>query len=192
MNVSRPPCIGMILPGIGARSSDLEAIHAVLVREAAAVAEEVGIQRRVVLIHAVPVPAGGVGLPDLNERVGQRRPALVEYAAGDDDPLSHRLGACPHVRRQVAVFCTRGALHRLVQGAAECRSRAGDLGQGMRQRDEWLFRSAARRGTVRLVQIRWESRWGASGTVHYGLPFPPRWVLAIANAAFAPGMPGYR
>src|SRR5436309_476719 len=180
MNVSRSPRVWVILPGIGARANRDEAIHAVLVREAAAVAEEVGIQRRVVLIHAVPVPAGGIGLPDLNERVGQRRPALVEHAAGDDDPLSHRLGACPHVRRQVAV---------LRVDRAECRSRAGDLGQGMRQRDEWLFRSAARRGTVRLVQIRWERRWVASGTVHYGLPFPPRWVLAIANAAFAAGMP---
>src|SRR5438445_12815918 len=180
MNVSRPPCIGMILPGIGARANRDEAVCAVLGREAAAVAEEVGIQRRVVLIHAVPVPAGGVGLPDLNERVGQRRPALVEYAAGDDDPLSHRLAARPHVRRQVAVFCTRGALHRLVQGAAECRSRAGDLGQGMRQRDGWRVRSAARRGTVRLVPIASRRRWVASGTVHYGLPFPPSWVWTSA------------
>src|SRR3989441_7421480 len=181
----------MVLPRIRARPDRDEAIDAVRVCQAAAVPQKVWIQRCVMLIDPVPVPAGGVGLPDLNERTPQRRSMLVQDPAGDDDPLTHRLGPRADVRRQVGILRADGALHRLVQGGAHRRARAGDLRQRLRQGDERLLRRAAHRSAVRLVEVRGEGRGVASGAVHYGSPFPPRCVLAIANAAFAAGMPAY-
>ncbi len=43
-----------------------------------------GIERCVVLIHLVHVAPGGVGLPQLDQRAGDRAALLVEHAAGDD------------------------------------------------------------------------------------------------------------
>ena len=46
------------------------------------------------LVAVVAVAAGGVRLPDLDERVADRPPvAIVEHAAGDDDALAERLAA---------------------------------------------------------------------------------------------------
>src|SRR3546814_17351207 len=68
-------------------SSDLT----LCVGDAASAAEEVGIERRVVLVRLMDVAAGGVGLPDLDQRVGLRAPRLVEHVAGDDDALANGL-----------------------------------------------------------------------------------------------------
>src|SRR3546814_7622230 len=80
-------------------SSDL----APCVGDAAPAAEEVGIERRVVLVRRMDVAPGGVGLPDLDQRVGLRAPRLVEHAAGDDDALANGLsGGLPGWRSFIA------------------------------------------------------------------------------------------
>ena len=43
------------------------------------------------LVALVDVAAGGVGLPDLDQRVRHRPAVAVEHAAGDDDALAQRL-----------------------------------------------------------------------------------------------------
>ena len=43
------------------------------------------------LVALVAVAPGGVGLPDLDQRVAERLPVAVEDAARDDDPLAERL-----------------------------------------------------------------------------------------------------
>ena len=57
------------------------------------------------LVDLVPVAAGGVRLPDLDERAADRPAVLVEHAAGDDDPLAERLAVV--LPRQVVVELAR-------------------------------------------------------------------------------------
>jgi hypothetical protein len=46
-----------------------------------------------VLIDGVSIAAGGVGLPDFDERVRERAAVFVDDAAGDDDAFAERGGA---------------------------------------------------------------------------------------------------
>ena len=62
-----------------------------VVGQAAAGAGEVRVERRGMLVALVRVPAGGVGLPDLDELAAHRAPVTVEHAPGHPDPLAQRL-----------------------------------------------------------------------------------------------------
>jgi hypothetical protein len=53
------------------------------------------------LVDVVPVATGGIRLPHLDERVGDRASVLVEHTAVDDDPLAEGIGLM--LARQVAV-----------------------------------------------------------------------------------------
>ena len=59
------------------------------VGDAAADAGEVRVQRRGVLVDHVAVAAGGVALPDLDQRVGHGATAALAHATVDDDALAH-------------------------------------------------------------------------------------------------------
>ena len=91
----------MVAPWVRAGLDRDEAVAALVVGEAAAGAGEVRVERRGVLVDLVPVAAGRVRLPDLDQRVAHRPAVLVEHAAGDDDPLAERLALV--LARQVAV-----------------------------------------------------------------------------------------
>ncbi len=65
-----------------------EPVPAVVVGQAAPGAGEVRVERRVVGVDLVPVAAGGVGLPDLDQLPAQRLAVAPEDAAADDDPLA--------------------------------------------------------------------------------------------------------
>src|SRR5262249_33548850 len=54
---------------------------------------EVGVERGRVLVVLVPVAPAGVGLPDLDERIGQRPAGAVEHPAVHDDPFPEWLAA---------------------------------------------------------------------------------------------------
>ena len=43
------------------------------------------------IVHDVTVASGGVGLPELHQRVADRPAVLVQHAAADDDALAERL-----------------------------------------------------------------------------------------------------
>jgi hypothetical protein len=43
------------------------------------------------VVHRVRVPARRVGLPNLDQRAGDRVPVAIEQPAGDDDSLAERL-----------------------------------------------------------------------------------------------------
>ena len=64
-----PPGVVVVLPGIGAGLDRDEAVAAVVVGHDAAAAREVRVERRRVLVDAMAVAAGRVGLPDLDQRV---------------------------------------------------------------------------------------------------------------------------
>src|SRR5690606_17507527 len=90
---------------------------------------EIRIERRIVLIDAVVVPAGRVRLPYLHQDVRNRFAVLVEYASADEDPLAQRLALV--LRGEVVV----GGLDVVV---AENRRR--DLRKSVRKDNERLSR----------------------------------------------------
>ena len=82
----------MVLPGIGAGPDRHEAVAALGVGHRAAGAGEVGVERSgVPNVSGVVVAAGGVGLPHLDQRVGDGAAVAVDDPAVDDDALTERL-----------------------------------------------------------------------------------------------------
>ena len=91
VHVRRPPGILVVPPRIGARLDGQEPELADRVRQHAPGPGEVRVERRRVPVLRVRVPAGGIGLPDLDQRLGDRPAVLVENPAGDDDAFAERL-----------------------------------------------------------------------------------------------------
>ena len=73
--------LGWLPHGYGPGLDRDEAVAPLVVGDAAPDAGEVRVERRRVAVPAVAVAAGGVGLPDLDQRVAERPPVAVEHAA---------------------------------------------------------------------------------------------------------------
>src|SRR5947199_8825989 len=95
MDVRRSPGVAMILPWIGAGLDRDEAIAAFGISQAAAGSAEVGVQGGGVLVILVKVAAGGIGLPDLNDRAPHREAITVEHATRDDNAIADRVPGVP-------------------------------------------------------------------------------------------------
>src|SRR5881397_3452502 len=95
MDVRRSPRVAMILLWIGAGLDRDEAIEAFGISQAAAGSAEVGVQGGGVLVILVKVAAGGIGLPDLNDRAPHRAAITVEHATRDDNALADRVPRVP-------------------------------------------------------------------------------------------------
>ena len=67
---------------------------AVLVGHRAAGAGEIRIERRRVLFADMDVTAGGIGLPDFDQRIRHRARVLVEHMAMHHDAFAERLAFC--------------------------------------------------------------------------------------------------
>ncbi len=137
--MARPPGVHVVEPGIGAGLDGAEVVIAVRVGDRPAAAAEIRVERAEVDVLLVAVAARGVGLPDLDQRVGHRPAVFVEHAAVDDDALAHRHAAVLEVHRQVVV-------ERAEVVMAE--GRAGDLGRGLLQGQKRCARGAGDRGLV--------------------------------------------
>src|SRR6185437_4657786 len=74
-----------------------EAIDAVLIGKGAAEAAEMRIERLVLRVLGMRVFAGGIGVPDFNNGVGQRRTVAVGDSALDHDLVALRLTAAGEV-----------------------------------------------------------------------------------------------
>src|SRR5207302_10563835 len=81
----------MIEPGICAGLDGDETVRSMFVCQGATRTTEVGIKRRGMLVLNMPIPPGGVGLPNLAERVGAGPPVTVEHASAYDDALAQWL-----------------------------------------------------------------------------------------------------
>ena len=90
MQVRGPPCVVVIAPRVRRGLNGDEAVGAVRAGQDAADAGEVGIEWRVVVVDVVTVTPGRVGLPHLDQRIGDRFAVFVQHAAGDDDALADR------------------------------------------------------------------------------------------------------
>src|SRR5689334_25424897 len=88
MDVCRSPGVVVVHPRVGARLDRGEAVVAVRVGDAATQAVEERIQRRGPVVAGVAVASTGVGLPHLEQCVGDGFSVAVEYAAVNDDALS--------------------------------------------------------------------------------------------------------
>src|SRR5438094_691173 len=88
MDVRRSPGVAMILPWIGAGLDRDEAIEAFGISQAAAGSAEVGVQGGGVLVILVKVAAGGIGLPDLNDRAPHRAAITVKHATRHDNAIA--------------------------------------------------------------------------------------------------------
>ena len=106
------------------------------------------------MLPRVPVPAGRVGLPDLDQRVRHRTAAGVAHLAEDDDPLPLWL---PRV--------LRGEVGVLYRDQVVAEQRPGHLGEPVRQQNERLLR-VPQRG--RLVAGEVERRVIARLRAHVG------------------------
>src|SRR5581483_8659457 len=85
------PGIVVIAPGIGAGLDADETIIAGCIAHCAARACEVGIERRRMLVADMDVAAAGIGLPDLDQRIGHAAAILVTDMAVHEDALPERL-----------------------------------------------------------------------------------------------------
>jgi len=93
MDMRGTPGVVVIAPRIGAGLDGDEAVVAGGIALGAACAGEVRIQRRRMLVADMDVAAAGIGLPDLDQRVGHAATVLVEHMAVHDDALADRLAA---------------------------------------------------------------------------------------------------
>src|SRR6266567_2476237 len=139
MDVGRTPGVRVILPGIGTRTDRQEAVDPVCIRQTAAHAQEVRVERPWPLIPFVEVTTSGIGLPDLQEGVGHRIATVVEYAARYDDTLAYRLAAGPGVACEIGVFRGNGT---------DGGSRAGQFREGQWHIDERKRRCSTPRGLI--------------------------------------------
>src|SRR5262249_39596730 len=88
VKMCRTPCVRRVPPGIGAGFDGQEAIISVFVSHRLTNAGKVGIERRIMLVDRVVIPAGSVALPQFDQGTRDRVRVLVKDAAGDNDPLS--------------------------------------------------------------------------------------------------------
>src|SRR5216683_5256905 len=88
VDVVRAPGVLMVAPGIGAGLDRRVAVAALAIGERASGAAKMGIERRIMLVALVVVPAGGVGLPDLDHRLGDGPSVLVDNPSLDDDAFA--------------------------------------------------------------------------------------------------------
>ena len=139
------PGVVVVAPGVGAGLDRGEAVDAVFIGHAAAGAEEVRIDRRVVLVGGVDIAAGGVCLPEFQHSVWYRATVIAEHATGDDDAFAEWLAVAPAVSGEV-----------VVQGvdAGGAVDRAGVFGQGWRDFDHGLGWAAQHAGAILRVDQR--------------------------------------
>src|SRR5579864_1637317 len=90
MNMRRPPRIVMISPGIFSRTNGYESVAAFRIRHGKPATREIRIERCIVLIVAMEIASGCIGLPDFDKRVRHRPRIFVENAPAHDNALPER------------------------------------------------------------------------------------------------------
>src|SRR5439155_24249389 len=143
VDVRRPPPEGVVLPWIGAGLDRPDPVTTLVLREHLPFAEEVRIQRRLVVVHGVRIFPGRIGLPYLDERPSHRSPVLVEETADEYHLLSER--SAPPPGREVGL----ALLHELLR-----EDRPRGLERARRHSHQRLRRRPEPRALVVGVQVR--------------------------------------
>ena len=129
MDVRRTPRVGVIAPRIRARLNGNELVPAILVGERTTGTGEIGIEGRVPTVDLVPIAAGGIRLPDLDQRVANRSSIFIEHTTRHHHPLAH--WRRPVLRGQIMIEWT---------DAVVTIHRTTELGQRLRNDNERLLR----------------------------------------------------
>src|SRR6516164_5707575 len=139
MDVVWPPGVVVIAPWVGAGLDRVESIPSLTIGDAAPATQEIRVERCIVLVGLVYIASAGIGLPDLEQSVGQRPPVLTHNAAGDNDALAERLSVLARILRQISIQSTQALV-----GI----DRSGQFRQRLLDRYQRLGRSTQRRGAI--------------------------------------------
>src|SRR4029077_5741079 len=88
VNVRRAPGIRMILPRVGAGVNGDKPVAALAIREHAAAACEIRVERRGMLVHAMTVAPRRLGLPNFDQGSRNRASFLIQHESAHDDSFS--------------------------------------------------------------------------------------------------------
>ena len=102
----RAPVVWPVTPRVGAWFNCAETVIAFAVRQGAAHAAKIGVQRRQVAVVLVAIAAACVGLPDFNQGVRNRLAVLIAHPTRQDDPLTDRQTTVVEIEQQVVVELT--------------------------------------------------------------------------------------
>src|ERR1700735_2971173 len=103
MDVSRTPAVDAIAEGIGARLDGTEEVIAVVVRQQPSAAAEIRIDWRDVGVVTMAVAAASIGLPDFDQRVGDRAAIAVQHVTVNDGLLADRRTGLGVVQDQIMI-----------------------------------------------------------------------------------------
>eukprot|EP01022_Parablepharisma_sp_SALTPOND_P016942 TRINITY_DN2599_c0_g3_i6.p1 TRINITY_DN2599_c0_g3~~TRINITY_DN2599_c0_g3_i6.p1 ORF type:complete len:1173 (+),score=341.22 TRINITY_DN2599_c0_g3_i6:1282-4800(+) len=168
VDMRRAPGLVVVAPGIRAGLDADETIAAFVIGEHLAEAGEVGVQRGVVLVLLVEVAAGGVALPDFQQRIAHRLAVLVQHAAGDHDLFAQRFALAlrgqVHVVRQDQLGRGEqvGAGGDFVAHAQRCLRGAALDGRFVGRIDQ--FRIDTGFDGIELHEVSSGRRWAATGS----------------------------
>src|SRR5215469_1611391 len=126
--VRRAPGVVVVAPGIFAGTDGDETIVTVCVGQCVAAASEIGVERRVVLIHFVLVTPCGVRLPNFHHGVRGGSPVFIENPPANDDALPKWFAAM--LFGEVEGF--RVYARRADAGPGDFRQRVGKVDKGLR------------------------------------------------------------
>src|SRR5215469_9572638 len=84
----RPPRVVMIEPGICTGLDGDETVHAMFIGQGSTRTTKVRIERGGMLVLNMPIPSGGVRLPNLDECIRNGPPVAVENAPAYDDAFT--------------------------------------------------------------------------------------------------------
>src|SRR5262245_35537801 len=131
------PRVWMIEPRVRAGFDGHKPISPLIVGQRPPCAREIWIERRRVIVDAMRIPARGIRLPDLHERVGNRTRILIQHAPLYDDSFSLRFALV--LPREIAVAGVEPSVRI---------NRSRQLRECMGNDDERLFRVAQRRASI--------------------------------------------
>src|SRR6516162_7757035 len=133
----------MIEPGICAGLDGDETVSSMFIGQGSTCTREVRIKRGRMLFLDMPIPSGGIRLPNLDECVGDGSPIAVEHASTYDNALTNWL-ACMLAGQIVILFP-----YFFVP-----KNRSGNFRERVWPHDQWVQRRAFDGRAVRLVEGR--------------------------------------
>ena len=141
MDMRGAPVVHPVAPRIGAGFHRAEEVIAVLIRQCAPAAAEIGVDGRKIHVLLVPIAPARIRLPDFHKRMRHRAAVFIQHPTVDDDAFAHRISGFGVVLDKV-----------VVQGAniAVAKGRAGDFRHRSLQRQKRLTRAAGQAGLVGL------------------------------------------
>ena len=101
--MGRAPGIGTVGKRVRPRTDSQKLVIARFIGETAAIATEIGVEWRLVVIARVLVTPSGIGLPDLYPRGAKGGAILICYAARKQSSFAQRVAIDSGILQQVSI-----------------------------------------------------------------------------------------